>query len=306
VIDLRSDFCAPPTEEMWEAMRAAEIGWPAPDGPDTVAELERRGAELLGKEAGLFTATCSQANLVALLALSSPGDRVALAPASHVIVNEGGWLTEVTRLVPVGLDDEARLSILENTHTYSGGTVLSSARTRELAARAERVHLDGARLPNAAVAEGVSPAELAAPAETVALSLNKGLCAPYGALLAGPAETIAGARRHLRQLGGGTVHKAAVLAAAGLVALGLVERIADDHRRARGLAELLGLPPPETNLVLTELDEPSLPDLAARGVLAFAPGGGHVRLVTHRGIGDADVEQAAEAVLAVQARSSAQ
>lgn len=306
MIDLRSDFCAPPTEEMWKAMREAEIGWPAPDGRDTVAELERRGAELLGKEAGLFTATCSQANLVALLALSTPGERVALAPASHVVVNEGGWLTEVTRLVPVGLDDEARLSILENTHTYSGGTVLSSERTRELAARAERVHLDGARLPNAAVAEGVSPAELAAPAETVALSLNKGLCAPYGALLAGPAETIAAARRHLRQLGGGTVHKAAVLAAAGVVALGLVERIADDHRRARGLAELLGLPPPETNLVLTELDEGSLPDLAAKGVLAFAPGGGRVRLVTHRGIGDADVEQAAEAVLAVQARSSAQ
>jgi threonine aldolase len=294
MIDLRSDFCAPPTEAMWEAMREAEIGWPRPGGRDTVGDLERRGAELLGKETALFTSTCAQANLVALLALSSPGERVAVDRTAHVLVNEGDWLTEVTRLVPVDPDEDAPLAILENTHTRSGGTVLSVKQTRARAARADRVHLDGARLPNAAVAEGTSLAALAAPADTVALSLNKGLCAPYGALLAGSHETIATARVHLRQLGGGTVHKAGILAAAGLVALDLVDRIADDHRRARDLA------------ALTDLDESSLPALAERGVLAFAPDGRRVRLVTHRGIGDADVVAAAAAVREVQARSSAQ
>ena len=119
------------------------------------------------------------------------------------------------------------------------------------------------------------------------------MCAPYGALLAGERAVIAEARRRLGQLGGGTVHKEWVFAAAGLVALGLVERVAEDNDRARKLAALLGLEPPPTNLVMTELPASELPELERRGILAFAPGGGRVRLVTHRGIGDADLERAA-------------
>ena len=116
MIDLRSDFCAPPTEAMWEAMRTAD--W----GEATVTELERRGAELLGKEAALFCATCTLANLVALLALSTPGELVAVDPLAHVLVNEGDWLTELAEVVPVPADVEAPLAILENTHTRRGGT----------------------------------------------------------------------------------------------------------------------------------------------------------------------------------------
>jgi threonine aldolase len=158
------------------------------------------------------------------------------------------------------------------------------------------VHLDGARLANAAVALGVPLAELAAPADTVAFSLNKGLCAPFGAVVAGEAAVVDRARIHLKQLGGATVHKAGILAAAGLVALGLVDRLAEDHRRAGRLAELLSLPEPETNIVLTELSAESLPRLAAAGVLALAPDGRRVRLVTHRGIDDRQVEEAAAAI----------
>jgi threonine aldolase len=159
------------------------------------------------------------------------------------------------------------------------------------------VHLDGARLPNAAAALAVDISGLSEPVDTVAVSLNKGLCAPYGAILAGEAETIDAAREHLHRLGAGTVHKDWVLAAAGLVAWEQMRsRLVEDHRRAQRLAELLGLPAPETNIVLTALPASALRGLEQRGVLAFAPGGGSVRLVTHRGISDDDVERAAEAI----------
>jgi len=290
VIDLRSDTCAPPTEEMWAALRSG--------GEESVAELERRGAELLGKEAALFAPTCTAANLVAVLALSAPGERVAVDERAHVVVNEGDWLTELARLVPVPLGEEAEVACLENTHTRRGGTVLPVDETAALASRYARTHLDGARLANAAVALGVPLAALAAPVDTVALSLNKGLGAPYGALLAGEAAVVERARALLVRVGGGTVHRAGMLAAAGIVALGLVDRLAEDHRRARRLAELLGLPAPATNIVLTGLPASSLGALAARGVLALAPDGERVRLVTHRGVSDADVERAAAAAAA--------
>lgn len=299
MIDLRSDFCAPPTDEMWEAMRSAPFGWAAAGEDESVNELERRSAALLGKDAAVFVPTCSFANLAALLALARPGERVAIAPNAHILVNEGGWLTDVAGLVPVPLGEPAPVLCLENTRTRDGGTILDPAAAALLSAEAERVHLDGARLANAAVALGVPLAELAAPADTVALSLNKGLCAPVGAVLAGEAPVIGRARGHVKRLGGATLHKAGILAAAGLVALGLVDRLADDHRRAARLAALLGLPEPQTNIVLTSLGAGTLPALARRGVLALAPDGGHVRLVTHRGIGDADVEEAAAAVAAV-------
>jgi threonine aldolase len=288
VIDLRSDFCAPPTDEMWAAMRTG--------GEEDVAELERAAAAVLGKEAAVLVATGTAANLAALLALTHPGERVAIDARAHIVVNEGDWLTSLAGLVPVALSEAAPVMCLENTHTRAGGAVLGVSDTRALAARAERVHLDGARLPNAAVALGVPMADLAGPADTVALSLSKGLCAPVGAVLAGRAEVIARARVQLERLGGGTIHKAGVLAAAGLLALGLVDRLAEDHRRARRLAELLGLPVPQTNIVLTGLPASSLPELAERGVRALAPDGDRVRLVTHRGISDDDVERAAAAV----------
>src|SRR5262249_40606351 len=203
----------------WEAMRSAPFGWAAAGEDETVNELERRSAALLGKEASVFVATCTQANLAAVLALSEPGEKVAIAADAHIVVNEGGWLTELAGLIPVPLGEPAPVACLENTRTRAGGTVLTAGRAAELGGSSERVHLDGARLANAAVALGVPLAELAAPADTVAFSLNKGLCAPYGAVLAGKTDVIEHARIHLKQLGGASVHKAGILAAAGLIAL---------------------------------------------------------------------------------------
>jgi threonine aldolase len=226
-------------------------------------------------------------------ALTKPGDRVAIDPSAHIMVNEGDWLTEVARL-EVG--EPAAVACLENTHTRRGGTVVTAAETAAQAARAPRSHLDGARLAHAAVALGVPLAELAAPVDTVALSLNKGLCAPLGAILAGDAETIAQARVHLKRFGGATVHKAGMFAAAGLVALELVDRLADDHRRARDLARLIGADEPQTNIVLADLGPGAVARLEARGVrtLEFD---GRVRFVTHRMIGDDDIVRAADAVV---------
>jgi threonine aldolase len=287
---------------MWEAMRTANLGWATFGDDENVDELERRGAELLGKDTAVFVPTCSLANLAALLALTEPGDRVLVEPDAHIAVGEGGWLTEVARLE---IGEPAAVVCIENTHTRRGGTVLTAAETAELAARARRSHLDGARLPNAAVALGVPLAELAAPADTVALSLNKGLCAPMGALLAGDAATIADARMHLKRLGGATVHKAGLLAAAGLVALELIDRLDDDHRRARDLAGLIGSEAPQTNIVFADLGAGALERLAARRVLAWPVDEHRVRFVTHRLIGDEDVARAAAAVTALEIQSSA-
>lgn len=289
MIDLRSDICALPTDAMWEAMRTARLGWATYGEDENVNELERRGAELLGKQAAVLVPTCSQANLAALLALAEPGARVLVDEHAHVVRNEGDWLTHVARLVR---GEPAAVVVIENTHTWRGGTVLDAAETAALAARAPRSHLDGARLANAAVALGVPLAELAAPVTTVALSLNKGLCAPIGTILAGPAETIAEARVHLKRLGGATVHKAGVYAAAGLLALDLVERLAEDHARAKELARLIGEPEPETNIVYADVD---VDRLRERGILAM-PFAGRARFVTHRLIGDEEIALVAAAV----------
>jgi threonine aldolase len=151
-IDLRSDICAAPTEAMWDAMRAAELGWATYGEDENVNELERRGAELLGKEAAVLVPTCSLANLAALLAQTEPGDRVLVDSDAHIVVNEGDWLTEVARL-EVG--EPAAVVCIENTHTRRGGTVLISAHTAEPASRAPRSHLDGARLAAARAAVAV-------------------------------------------------------------------------------------------------------------------------------------------------------
>ena len=299
MIDLRSDICAVPTDAMWEAMREARLGWATYGEDENVNELERRGAELLGKESAVLVPTCSLANLAALMAQTKPGDRVEIDPSAHILVNEGDWLTEVARL-EVG--EPAVVVCIENTHTRRGGTVLTAEETAELAARAPKSHLDGARLANAAVALGVPLAKLAAPLDTVALSLNKGLCAPFGTILAGDAETIAAARVHLKRLGGGTVHKAGIFAAAGLVALELVDRLAEDHRRARDLARLIGAEEPQTNIVLADLGPAAVEQLGASGVrtMEFE---GRTRFVTHRLIDDDDVARAAEAVRNLRRRS---
>lgn len=332
MIDLRSDLCSVPTDEMWEAMREAELGWATLGEDASVNALCERAATLLGKAAATWVPTCGMANLAAMLTFCAPGERVVLESASHVLTSEGMGILEIARLEPCSLwapdgrmdpvaveelvaEQHAALLILENTHTRAGGTTLSVELTQALAAAAKRhgcrVHLDGARLVNASVALGVPLAELAAPANSVVLSLNKGLSAPIGAVLAGSEAVVERARLMLQRLGGASVHRAGIAAAAGLVALDtMVDRIADDHRRARKLAQLLsqipGLQPRpqrvETNIVLVDTSGTGLaPDellghFAERGILGMECDTSRVRFVTHRLIGDAEVARAAELV----------
>jgi threonine aldolase len=331
-IDLRSDLHALPTDEMWDAMRSAQLGWATYGEDPSVNELRERVAGLLGKEAALWVPTCGMANLVALLTIAPRGSTVVLEASSHVLTSEAMGIEEIAGLEPRSLwapdgrldpveveelivDAAAKMLVLENTHTRAGGTVLTPELTAELAGAAQRhgayVHLDGARLFNAAVALGIPVSELAAPVNTVAVSLNKGLCAPMGAILAGRTQVIELAHRTLRRLGGASMHKAGIAAAAALVALDtLVDRLADDHRRARELGALLQDVPGlqvepaeiETNIVLVDVSGTELyPDeflrlLAARGVLALERDTSRVRFVTHRLIGDAEIARAAEIV----------
>lgn len=338
VIDLRSDLCSVPTDEMWDAMRAAELGWPRFGEDASLNALCDRAAGLLGKAAATWVPTCGMANLAAMLTFCKPGERVVLEAASHVLSSEGMAITEIARLEPCPLfapdgrmdpatveelieQSHAALLILENTHTRAGGTVLSVELTAELAAAAKRhdcrVHVDGARLVNAAVALGVPLAELAAPANSVVVSLNKSLSAPFGAMLAGSEAVVERAELMLHRLGGGTVHRAGIAAAAGLVALEtMVDRIADDHRRARDLAERLAAVPClavrpatiETNIVLVDVTATGLEAgrlvalLEAEGVRAMERDPSRIRFVTHRLIGDDDVERAAAVVAEVVER----
>jgi threonine aldolase len=218
-------------------------------------------------------------------------------------------------------DEGAALLVLENTHTRAGGTALSVPLTQSLVAAAKkhraRVHLDGARLINASVALGVPLADLAAPCNSVVFSLNKGLSAPMGAVLAGSEQVVDRARLMLQRLGGASVHRAGIAAAAGLVALDtMVAGIADDHRRARMLGGLLAAIPGvtlrpeviETNIVLADVTETGIEParlvelLEAAGVRALERDTSRIRLVTHRCIGDAEIEQAATIVADTVAR----
>jgi threonine aldolase len=338
MIDLRSDVVAPPTEEMWEAMRRATLGWALVGEDPSVNTLQALGAAILGKEAALFVPTCGAANLLALLSLTRPGEQVALESTMHLAWSEGQSLAFPAGLFPL-LVDGARgapdpsaveaaiatprighlgrttLVCLENTHTNAGGTVLDSRQigaVTEVAHRhGARVHVDGARLFNAAVTLGQSAEELVRAVDTVAVSLNKGLCAPEGALLAGSRETIDLAQSHAKCLGLASWHKAGIAAAAGLVALTtMIDRLADDHRRAMDLARGLGdvpglrvdLAQVQTNIALAEVKSgATASELVARlaecGVLTLARSERQVRFVTHRLIGDAEVEQAVAAVV---------
>ncbi len=335
--DLRSDFLSPPTPEMVAAMVAAAN---APDGFELRENshqraLEAYAAELLGKEDALLFPTCTMANLVAVMAQIRPGEVVVGGAASHCVLSEAGGIAALAGGMVVGLDDEAgqlpitelravletqpdpqrqptRLVLLETTHNRSGGVALPLAHIDEVGGLAKRsgagLHIDGARFFNAAVALGVTPARMAAAATTVSLSLNKGLGAPNGALLAGPRETIARALVLRQQLGGG-IRPAGPVAAAGLVALrSMPPQLARDHDAARALAAALrrlglhvGPTDGGTNIVLVELG--LAPDAVARflaalgerGVLAIGFGPGRLRLCLHRGIGIEDIPAIARA-----------
>jgi threonine aldolase len=332
-IDLRSDVLSPPTPAMLEAMTRARIGWPLRREDPAVNGLERLGAETLGMEAALFVPNATTANLLAVHAQGSRGGAVLMDELAHVNVVEWYPLALaglLPRTIPSDrghLDPEVvhaafadgaggrapriDLLVLENTHTFAGGVPIEPAETSALAAVAHahdaRVHIDGARLFDAQVALGVPAAELVAGADTVAISLSKGLCAPYGGLLVGSRATVEAARDLANRIGFGRVHKGGYLAAAGIVALEtMIDRLAEDHVRARRLGEAMAamdgvsvdLDTVRTNLVLARVDarlgDPAaLCDrLAARGLGMMVMPGPVLRAVVHRGIDDEAVDGA--------------
>ena len=317
MIDLRSDTVTKPTLGMFAAMAAAEVGDEQEREDPTTNELQHRMASLLGHEAALFLPTATMANQAALRVLSRPGCKVVAEERTHVLIYEWGGPAIHSGLVMQGLVADAgrptpeqieeidelgqgSVLVLENTHRSSGGRIgpLADFRATVDAARARgvAVHLDGARLFNAAVAAGIEPAAWGRLADTVTICFSKGLGCPFGAVLAGPAETIERAWEG-KFLFGGALRQSGIASAAMLYALDHnVERLADDHARARRLGEGIGIDAAtvETNFVSIP-DEPGLRlRLLERDIRVGGLRPGWLRAVTHLEIGDEDIEQAIE------------
>ena len=329
LVDLRSDTVTRPTAAMRAVMAAAEVGDDVFVEDPTVNALEARVAALLGKEAGLFVPSGTMANQIAIRLLTQPGDEVILEASAHPFLYEAGGpavISGVTlRLIPGDrglLDPDAvraairppnvhhavpTLLSVENTANRGGGTVTTVARARALGQVAReaglRTHLDGARLWNAHIATGSPLAELAAPFDVVNVCFSKGLGAPVGSLLACAAADLPRARRIRKMLGGG-MRQAGVLAAAAAHALDHhLARLAEDHARARALADGLVeqgwqlVVPPETNLLYVRCADAHavVAGLAEHGVRCIALAHDQVRLVTHLDVGDAGVAHALQA-----------
>jgi threonine aldolase len=333
VVDLRSDTVTRPSPAMRRAIAEAEVGDAVLGDDPTFAELERLAAELLGKERALFFPSGIMANQSALLVIAEPGTEVVIEAGGHILNYEeaaaaqlgGIQLRAVPTpdglLTPEAVADAIRsVSLylprtsavcLENTHNGAGGRVLPQDWVEGIAAvareRGARIHLDGARLPNAAAATGRTLAGLAAPADTVMMCLSKGLGAPVGSVLAGPAEDMERAWRVRRRLGGG-MRQAGLLAAAGIHALRHnLRRVGEDHLRATALAQALDVfegievHAPETNIVMIDLADPDLDGgviserLRALGVLISPFGARRLRAVTHLDVDDAGIGRAVEA-----------
>ena len=334
MIDLRSDTVTQPTAGMRAAIAAAAVGDEQKREDPSVNELEARAAELLGQEEAVFLPTATMANQIALRLHTEPGDELVGEENCHVFISEVGGPAVHAGVVTRGLPGVAgritpeqvraavrplvihsprtRVVWVENTHNASGGRVWPLAELdalRELCEELDlRLHLDGARLLNAAVASGEAAATIGSRFDTVTLCLSKGLGCPLGALLAGPAETVIRARR-LKHLFGGAMRQAGIVAAAGTYALEHhVERLADDHRRARrlavGLAEAgLAVDPDRVETNFVQVDVAPLGSAEAIALLAESGVGlsgtihpGVLRAVTHLDVDDDDIERAVELV----------
>jgi threonine aldolase len=329
-IDLRSDTVTRPTKQMRAAMAAAEVGDDVLDRDPTMRELEEQVAGLLGAADALWTPSGSMGNLIALMHHLDRGDAFLAPVGAHVLDAELGTAAWLAGGMPRPMEHDAgpgRLSpdavrraagsvgpyytlrttllCLENTHNAAGGAVTAPDEHAAVVAAARaaklRVHLDGARLWHASVALGVPPGALTVGVDTVQVCLSKGLGAPVGSVVAGSAEFAQEARRLRKMLGGG-VRQGGVLAAAGLVALGRIDRLTEDHERARELAAGLRergwqVTVPQTNIVLVAVADlgRTLQRLEAAGVRASAMAG-QVRLMTHADLSDADISTALDRI----------
>jgi threonine aldolase len=331
MIDLRSDTVTLPTPAMRQAMAQAEVGDDVFGEDPTINRLQQMAAERMGKEAGLFVASGTMGNLLAILSHCGRGDEVILGSKAHTFLFEVGGISALGGIhscqVPNQTDGTlaladienairgddvhfppTRLIALENTHNRCGGVSLSAEYTRAVGELAHRnglvLHLDGARIFNAAAAQRVAASELAQPADSVTFCLSKALCAPVGSVLCGSNAFIKHARHLRKQLGGG-MRQAGVLAAAGIVALEtMVDRLPEDHEHAKalvhGLAQIPGLDldagTPFTNMIFMNLTD-DVPmgaaqvaeRLAIQGIRVGVVGPRRFRLVTHYWINDAAV-----------------
>jgi threonine aldolase len=322
LINLYSDTQTLPTEEMYKAMRTAPLGDDISDTDPTVHELESLAAKMTGKEAAMLTISGSMANLVALMAHANPGDEVLVDRDAHIFYYEGGSMASVAGLMPMpqrsdrGLLDPdeisasirkrdihhpiPRLLCLENTHNRGAGRVVPVDLFGRLCGVAREhgllIHLDGARIFNAAIAAGVPVTEYTRQVDSLMFCLSKGLSCPLGSVLCGSRQFIEKADRCRKRIGGG-MRQAGIIAAAGVVALDtMIDRLAEDHANAKRLAKALqGIPKlrvnieeVESNMVLadhsaTGLTTPEFVDLLkSHGVLVADRPPRQVRMVTHR------------------------
>lgn len=331
IVDLRSDTVTHPTPAMRQAMYEAEVGDDVYREDPTVIKLEQMAAELTGKEAGLFLASGTMGNQVAIMTHTKKGDEVICEAEAHVYYYEAGAIACLSGVQPHPIKGEqgilnagsiikairsknvhfpdTGLICLENTHNRAGGTCYSLSELQAIgkvaADYAIPIHMDGARLFNAAIALGIPARDITAHVHSVQFCLSKGLGAPVGSVLTGSEEFIERARRFRKMLGGG-MRQAGVLAAAGIVALTTMRnRLADDHRHARilaeGLAELglgIDLPTVETNIVVCDVVRTGQTArdfagcLGTAGVIVNEFGEGKIRLVTHYGISRQDIDYA--------------
>lgn len=324
IVDLRSDTVTTPTKEMYDAMMNAPLGDDVLGDEPTVMRLEEMAAERMGKEAAMFTPSGTMANQIGIKTWVNPGDAIIVEQDAHVMFYESGGpgvhAQVVTWTLPSknGVMEESdildritagsihtpatKLICLENSHNRAGGAVIpieKMAAYKQISdAHGMKVHLDGARIFNAAIHLGVEASQIAQHADSVSFCLSKGLSCPVGSLLCGPADFIQSARQHRKRLGG-SMRQAGVLAACGVVALSsMVDRLADDHANAKTLAcaiaELPGIQvnPNEvvTNIVLVHTDSPASDwqvKLAEKNVRCFAVAPNRLRFVFHREISEA-------------------
>lgn len=333
IVDLRSDTVTKPSPEMWEALRSlngSKIGDDVEGEDPTVIELEEKAARVIGKDAALFVTSGTQGNLVSLLSQTTPGDEILLEKLSHIFKNEVGSAARIgglmirtfpslkgvpsfERLQTFVRDKEdiheppTTLISIENTHNYHGGAIIHPEifkNARDFSNKNNlKLHLDGARIFNAAVGLGVAVTEFTKYVDSVMFCLSKGLSCPVGSIVAGSKEFITSARRYRKMLGGG-MRQAGIIASFGLVALESkwINRLVVDHRNAKLLAEgiksynfPIKINKPETNIIIVELLKKTrvfniVNQLRKEGILCFNISKEKLRFVTHYGINEDDIQ----------------
>jgi threonine aldolase len=335
-VDLRSDTVTKPTPEMREAMAEAEVGDDVYMDDPTVSKLQEKAAEMLGKEDSLFVPSGTMGNLIALMVHCQRGDEVIVGDKSHIYLNEAGGMSALGGIQPrpvqnqkngtLALDDIrasiqtedvhhtiTKLICLENTQNVCGGVPLTIEYTNKVAAIAKEnnlfLHIDGARIFNAAVALNVHVKDLVAPADSVMFCLSKGLSSPVGSMIVGTKKFIARAR-HLRKMLGGGMRQVGVIASAGLISLEkMTKRLGEDHARAKkmyeGLKQVSGLvfeAEPKTNMVFFDIashvsltDNQIIDEMKKYDVLVDWASARRFRLVTHYWVDDIGVEKTIKA-----------